>query len=767
MLAASVALIFAWALLVPLLWRIGGRAGGVLSALLPAVLFVGYAVTLAGLPADADGAVVESISWVPSLGVDLSLRLDGLSAVYALLILGIGALVVLFAAPYELPARRAGAFDSLLFVFMGAMLGVVVADDVIVLFVFWEITSISSYLLIGFKSEKPAAQKGARQALLVTSGGSLGLLAGLLWLSEIAGTRRLSELALVSDALLESPAYVPVLLLIVFGALTKSAIAPFHFWLSDAMTAPTPVSAYLHSATLVKAGVYLLARLRPALGASDTWFLLLAIAGAATISIGCVRLIAQRDAKRVLAESTVIGLGALTMLLGIPQTYAIRAFAVFLVVHALYKAALFMIVGAVEQVTGTRDLDALNGLGRRMRVTATIAVLAGVAMMGMPPMFGFIGKELVYHATLEATRLPLIWTLAAIAGNAFSVCAALLVVHGIFFGAPSAAAARAHEPRPAMLVGPMLLSLLGLFFGVFHGWAERAIVVPKVEAIKGAPVRLELALWGGLTWPLALSVITLAAGILVYRFRAGLRAGGRALVPAPPSAKRAFEALLVGLGRLATWQTRKLQNGRLRQYVLISIACAVVALVLPLGVRFPHGGLTGLGAIGAGAWFAAAISVLAVGVALAPGSRLRAALAVAVAGMGVGVLFALLGAPDVALAQFAAEALLLLILMLASARLAAAQVQRRSVIRDASIAIAAGAAVSWALVRASALPYRGELATYYIEHAYDQAHGRNVVNTILTDFRALDTLGEIAVLVAALLASWALVAKRRGKPCRR
>ncbi|MFB3140368.1 MAG: proton-conducting transporter membrane subunit, partial [Candidatus Acidiferrales bacterium] len=394
LLAVAVLSGFVMALAAPWLHRIARSTSGWVLALFPLALTV-YFAGQAGRVA-AGEVLAVSIDWVPSLGIALSFYLDGLSLLFALLISGIGALVVVYAGGYLAGHAHLGRFYAFLLMFLASMLGLVLANNVITLFVFWELTSVSSYLLIGFEHEREAARQAALQALLVTGLGGLALLAGLLLLGQAGGSMELSELLTRGEAIQAHPFYAPILLLILAGAFTKSAQFPFHFWLPSAMEAPTPVSAYLHSATMVKAGIYLLARFNPVLGGTELWFYIVTAAGAATMLVGAYLAFQQSDLKRILAYSTMSALGMMVLLLGLGTELAVKAAIVSILVHALYKGALFLVAGAVEHETGTRDVDRLGGLRRAMPITAAAAALAALSMAGLPPLFGFIGKEMVY-----------------------------------------------------------------------------------------------------------------------------------------------------------------------------------------------------------------------------------------------------------------------------------------------------------------------------------------------------------------------------------
>jgi multicomponent Na+:H+ antiporter subunit A len=462
--------LFLLALIAPALHRrLCGATGWVLA--LPVLAVTTWFATL--LPGIACGGVVmESRPWVPALGIDLAFRVDGWSLLFLLLIGGIGALILIYAAGYFQGHRQAGRFYAFILLFMGSMLGLVTADNLILLFIFWELTSFSSYLLIGFDHEKPESRATALQALLITGGGGLALLVGFLLIGQVSGSYSYSALLEQPDMLRDHALYLPILLLVLAGAFTKSAQVPFHFWLPGAMTAPTPVSAYLHSATMVTAGIYLLGRFSPLLGGTDAWHYLVTSVGAVTMLIGALMALVQTDLKRLLAYSTVSALGTLTLLLGIGTVLAVKAVAVFLIVHSLYKGALFMIAGAVDHETGTRDVRALGGLFKVMPITALAAGAAALSMSGFPPLLGFIGKELLYEANLAAPQAAVLITGAGVAANIIIVAVALMVGFLPFLGRPLLPLKALHEPPLALWLGPLVLATLGLVAGLFPGLVD-------------------------------------------------------------------------------------------------------------------------------------------------------------------------------------------------------------------------------------------------------------------------------------------------------
>lgn len=418
-----------------------------------------------------------------------------------------------------------GRFFLYLLSFMGAMLGLVISDNLILLFVFWELTSITSYLLIGFNHEQKESRWKALQALLVTGLGAMAMLAGFVLIAVVTGSYSISEINGMGELLSASPFYTAIVILVLGGAFTKSAQVPFHFWLPNAMAGPTPVSAFLHSATMVKAGVFLMARLNPSLSGGPLWEYTLAVFGSLTLLVAMFLGLFQKDVKSILAYTTLGVLGVLTMLLGIGSEYAIKAMVVFLVGHALYKATLFMVVGSIDHETGTRDVTLLRGLRKLMPITAVAGGLAALSMSGLPPFFGFIGKELIYKAGVKLSGFEMVFLVAALVGNLVMMGLALKAGIGPFFGKANhdALPKKPHEAPLAMWIGPIVLAVLGLVFGIIPFWVTEHMVAPAVAAIKGTEiVHLDLALWNLVkpNLPLLLSGITVLGGFFVFLYRA-------------------------------------------------------------------------------------------------------------------------------------------------------------------------------------------------------------------------------------------------------
>jgi multicomponent Na+:H+ antiporter subunit A len=737
-----------------------GRWSGPVLALPPAALAAGFAAAAGRMP--PGGFPRSGQAWAPSLGASLALRLDGLALLMAILICGIGALVVLYAGGYLSNHPRLGRFQGWTLAFMASMLGLVLADNLIALFVFWELTSVTSYMLIGFDHERDRARAAALQALLVTGLGGLALLAGFVLLGSAGGSFEISDLLARGDAVRAGPLYAPILALVLLGAFSKSAQFPFHFWLPNAMEAPTPASAYLHAATMVKAGVYLLARLAPVLGGTPEWRWLLTGAGAVTFLAGAWLALRQTALKRILAYSTVNALGVLVFLLGLGTERAVVAAMVYLLAHAFYKGALFLAAGAVQHETGDQDVTRLGGLAKAMPITAAAAALAALSMAGAPPFLGFIGKELLYEATLPGSpRLAAALTSAAVLSGALLVAVAGIVWLRPFLGAPTAGR-RVHEAPPELWVGPGLLAGLGLLGGLLPGLFAGPLAGSAAGAVLGTPVEAHPALWHGFNRTLALSALTLLAGaaICAARVRGGAAHPSPRLAALGPQAW--YEAGLAGLNRMAGLQTRLLQSGYLRFYLMVIIVATVGLTGTALFRTLAPAGLLDL----SGARFyesgLAAVILMAAAATVASRSRLGAVAAMGVVGYGVALIFVFFGAPDLAMTQFIIETLTVILLVLVFYHLPgyATLSGRATRLRDGLVALSAGALMTCLVLAAVDAPVTRRISRYFLENSVPAAHGRNVVNVILVDFRALDTLGEITVLGVAAVGVFALLRTR-------
>ncbi|MCA9988025.1 MAG: putative monovalent cation/H+ antiporter subunit A [Anaerolineales bacterium] len=734
-----------------------------LLALLPLSLTLFFASYLPRIQA---GELISwRWDWVPALNVSASFQLDGLSLLLALLVAGMGTLVVIYAGGYLYGDPDLGRFNLILLVFMLAMLGVVLADNIIILFIFWELTSISSYLLIGFRHREASARAAASQALLVTGGGGLAMLAGLVLLALAGGSWELSGLLGQAEQIAASSLYLPAVILLFAGAFTKSAQFPFHFWLPNAMAAPTPVSAYLHSATMVKAGVYLLARLTPILGQTEIWTLTLTIVGATTALVGGWLAWQQLDLKKIMAYSTISALGTLVFLLGIGTKLAFEAMALFLLVHSLYKGALFMAAGAIDHEAGTRDISKLGGLARLMPWTLAAVFLAALSQAGIPPLLGFISKELVYETTLETGNAALL-TAVALLVNVFLVFASAIILVRPFFGRTQPEGEHIHEAPASMWLGPLLLGLLALLLALFPALVDKPIIGPAATVMYGSPVEAYLYLFpSSLTEPFLLSLVTLAAGLGLFGLYSwgqrpvALISAWQARMGALTGAEIWYERLLNGLLWGADRLTRFFQNGHLRYY-LMTIFLFAVALIS--GTLYFLDGWQWPANLLRPEPFELLIVLIMIGATAAAvrvKSRLHAVAALGFVGFSMALLFIFYGAPDLAMTQFAIETLTVVLFVLVLYRLPpfsqlTTRLERR---RDAIIALTVGALMTTLVIAATAITPALPLSDYFTAESWPAGKGLNIVNVILVDFRGLDTLIEIAVLAVAALGVYGLL----------
>ena len=736
---------------VALAWPRAGRHAPLLCALAPAAVLA-WVAWQAGPVLDGR-PVVEQTAWVPQLGLELTFRLDAFGLLMTLLVAGVGALALLYSRWYFAPDRPdLGRFCGWLTAFAGAMLGLVLADNLFLLYVCWELTSVTSYLLIGFEDERVEARRAALQALLVTSLGGLAMLAGLVLLGQAAGTWSLHELLARPP---RGAAAEAGLALVLVGAFAKSAQVPLHGWLPAAMAAPTPVSAYLHAAAMVKAGVYLVARLAPAFASVGFWRPAVVGVGLASMLVGGWRALRQHDLKLLLAHGTVSQLGFLMVLFGLGLPEATAAGVALLLAHALYKATLFLVVGVVDHQAGTRDLRRLTGLGRRLPVLAAAAVAAAASMAGLPPLLGYLAKEEAYDALWgTGGTLALVALAGVVAGSVLTVAYSARFLHGGFAGPPGAASG---VPRPAAgFVAPAAtLAAAGVVLGVAPALASE-LLVPAAGALDPAAPAEGLALWHGLTPALGLSALTVAAGAGLFVGRAGV-ATAQARLALARGVEEAYRAGMLALLRGAARVTGVVQSGSLPVY-LGTILLTVLALP---GVALA-GGVLGwpAGARLAGLEFADSPVQPAVGLLLAAAAvgaavarrRLAAVVLLGAVGYGAAVLFVVQGAPDLALTQFLVETLSLVAFVLALRHLPDRFTHRHWRLGRASrVVISAGVGL---FVAAFALLARGArsgaaVSGAYLEQAEPEAGAANVVNAILVDFRGFDTFGEVTVLTTA------------------
>ncbi|MBL9016264.1 MAG: monovalent cation/H+ antiporter subunit A [Myxococcales bacterium] len=760
------------------------RARTVLASVAGLVSAAAAAWVISLYPQVRDGGVLrETISWVPSLGLELTFRIDGFAWMFAVLVTVIGALVSLYARYYMSPEDPVARFYAFFLAFMGAMLGVVISGNLIQLVVFWELTSFVSFLLIGYFTHRLDAQRGARMALIVTGAGGLALLGGVVILGHIAGSYELDAVLAAGAQVRAHPLYPLALVLILLGALTKSAQFPFHFWLPHAMAAPTPVSAYLHSATMVKAGVFLLARLWPVLSGTELWFWLVGGAGIATLLLGAYLAMFQNDLKRVLAYSTVSHLGLITLLFGLNSPLAAVAGVFHIMNHATFKASLFMAAGVVDHETGTRDIRRLSGLIRSMPNTGVLALAASAAMAGVPLLNGFLSKEMFFaeavflrsHPYVEV-GLPLLATLASI----FAVVYSLRFSYDIFFGPPSTDLPRAPEEPPRWMRVPIALLVLAcVIVGVAPALSIGAPLATAARPVVGGALPdYSLAVWHGFNLPLVMSIVAISLGTIGYLWlRARQARGGlqRAPILARLDGKRLFERALVRVTRGSRRLLRLVQPEGLQTQLFVILTVAVVlALFAGREVPLEWGDRARISASPAFVLLWVIGAICAVGAAvMAKFHRLVAITLMGGAGLVTCVTFAWFSAPDLALTQIVVEVvtttLFLLGLRWLPMRIEGIPVQRTLAdrvrrARHLLVAVGAGgglAALSYALLTR---PAPHSISPFFLRHALPDGGGHNVVNVMLVDFRAFDTIGEITVLGTVALTVFALLRRFRPPP---
>lgn len=736
------------------------------------------AAPLAGLallatltPAVLDGEVLRSSGqWLPQIGLDFTLRLDGLAWMFAGMVLGIGALVVLYAHYYLSPQDNAHRFFCYLLLFMGAMLGMVLSGNLLLLMIFWELTSISSFLLIGFWSHRQDAREGARMALVITGGGGLALLGGVLLIGRIVGSFDLDVVLAAGQQIRDSALYPYVLFLVLAGIFTKSAQFPFHFWLPQAMAAPTPVSAYLHSATMVKAGVFLLARLHPALAGTDLFFYAVSGIGALTLLIGAWNAIFQHDLKGLLAYSTISHLGLITMLFGLSTPMAVVAGVFHILNHATFKASLFMAAGIIDHETGTRDMRKLGGLRKLMPFTSALAIIASLAMAGIPLLNGFLSKEMLFAEALDAggpEPMRLAMSIAALLAGVLGVAYSLRFVHDTFFGkGPHDLDRVPHEPPRWMKVPVEILVVICVAVGIAPALTIAPVLHAGAASILGARMpEYSLSIWHGFNLPLAMSAAGVLGGIALYF---GLRRliNLYAVRNTTPG-RDAFHHQLDLLSALAQRLTGAIANGSLQRMLLGLVVVAVIVgaapwLAAPAWPNWPSPQPMPL--LGWALW--AVMMACAMATLRMYKQRLLAVLLVGGVGLMVAMTFVFLSAPDLALTQLLVEMVTLVLMLLGMNYLPAQSVTERSKLRkyrDAGIALVAGLGLAALAYTAMTLP-PNTMAGEMLARALPEAYGSNVVNVILVDFRGFDTFGEITVFGIAALVVHAMLRRSRMAP---
>lgn len=735
------------------------------TALLPAIALI---LLFKQAPAVFSGEVLAvSFEWIPLAGLDVAFRLDGLAWLFALLILGIGQLIILYARYYLSEQDNMPLFYSYLLLFMTAMLGIVLSGNLVQLWFFWELTSISSFLLIGFWSHKSEARKGARMALTVTGAGGLALLAGLLLVGQVVGSYDLSTVLASGDLIREHAAYPVILVLVLLGAFTKSAQFPFHFWLPHAMSAPTPVSAYLHSATMVKAGIFLMARMYPVLSGTELWFLIVSMTGLATLLIGAYVALFKHDLKGLLAYSTISHLGLITLLLGMNTQLSTVAAIFHIINHAAFKASLFMAAGIIDHETGTRDMRQINGLWKYMPHTATLAMVAAASMAGVPLLNGFLSKEMFFAETLQQVTLgSLSWMVPVFAtlGTVFSVAYSARFIHDVFFnGEPVDLPKTPHEPPRFMRIPVEVLIALCLLIGIFPTFVVGPLLaVASTAALGGDLPNYSLAIWHGFNIPLLMSFLAMVGGLIIYYNRKHLF---RFQAQFPEAdAKLIFEWMMQQLVKGCTSIMQKLENGSLQRYIYLLIFLAMILMAGPMiDLNATEGHKSQLPIDNLSLIAAIILAVATLATVLFNRKRLVSIISLSVVGLIVSLAFARFSAPDLALTQLSVEVVTMILMLLALFFLpqnTPKESHPRRLVRDLSLAGIIGGVIGTINYAMITRPL-DSISWFFLENSKSGGGGTNVVNVILVDFRGLDTLGEISVLGIAALGIFKLIVRMR------
>ena len=762
---------FIGALIPGVMIRAGRSACASFTAVPTAIALV---LLLALAPAVMRGEVITAeIAWLPQLGLSASFFLDGLGLLFAGMILGVGLLITLYARFYLSGDDPMGQFYTYLLLFQGAMLGIVLSDNVLLLLVFWELTSLSSFLLIGYWKHLPEGRQGARMALAVTGAGGLAMIGGMLILGNIAGSYNLTDILREGDAIRASEWYLPALILILLGAFTKSAQFPFHFWLPHAMAAPTPVSAYLHSATMVKAGVFLMARMWPVLAGTDAWFYIVATTGLVTMVLGALIALFKDDLKALLAFSTVSHLGLLTMLLGFGTPFAAIAAVFHIINHLTFKAALFMTAGIIDHETHTRDIKRLGGLRHLMPVTFVIGTIAALSMAGMIFFNGFLSKEMMLEEASHTTWAGSAWAVPVLAtlGSLLSAAYSFRFIGHVFLGpVRDDYPHKPHDPPFGLWAAPALLAGLVILIGLLPA----AVVGPLVAVAGGAVIGeaplpyYSLKIWHGFTPALYMSIIATVGGLFLLWLHRPL---DRAWVAAPrPEAKAIFDGIVAGVARLSRWIIETTHHGAISHYLAVFVAVSIGLGALAWtggGLAAPTRELLPVPTTVAVGWLLLVAG--AAGVVALHRQRFLALVIVSICGLMVASIFVYLSAPDLALTQISVETVTILLLLLALHFLPKETPVESSAgrrLRDGLIAIAAGAGVT-AVCFAFLTRDISTISDYHIANSYEGGGGTNVVNVILVDFRGFDTYGEIIVLGIAGLLIYAMVSALLAGPVSR
>ncbi|MCM3254137.1 MULTISPECIES: Na+/H+ antiporter subunit A [Priestia] len=786
---------FLLAFFVPLLYRKFQRIHtGWFVLPLPLVLFIYFTQYISGV--SKGETYLHSMKWIPSLGINFDAYVDGLGLLFSLLITGIGTLVILYSIYYLSKTKEAlYSFYVYLLLFMGSMLGVVLSDNLMSLYSFWELTSLSSFLLIGYWYKREKSQYGALKSMLITVFGGLSLLAGIVLLYIMTGTFSIREIISNVDVVTSSHLFIPALVLILLGAFTKSAQFPFHIWLPDAMEAPTPVSAYLHSATMVKAGIYLLARLSPVFAISATWFFVISITGLITLFWGSFSAVKQQDLKGILAFSTISQLGMIMSLIGVGSAaihydflddniylVALTAAVFHLINHATFKGSLFMVVGIVDHETGTRDIRKLGGLMSFMPVTFTIAIIGGFAMAGLPPFNGFLSKEMFFTGMVNVTKMDMysmqtwgfLLPIIAWVGSIFTFVYSMILVFKTFTGKyqPEKLEKKPHEAPVGMLISPVILASLVVIFGFAPNLLESTLIEPTMASIapsllaEGKEYQVHIKFWHGFTPELFMTLGVITFGILLFMT---LQKWSKIHTRFPSSLtlNNGYNYGIKGMEKGSTRIMKTLMTGFIRDYLLIIFTFIGIVLLVTLFSQNAFAiDLKDTASIGVYEAILAVVMVAATITTLLAKSRLTAIISLGVVGYTLSLFFVLFRAPDLALTQLVIETVSVSLFLLCFYYLP--EFRKRKVrvkfqLPNLLVALLVGTTVTLLGISANSTKLFESISHYFIENSYEKAGGENMVNVILVDFRGFDTLFEITVLCIAALAIYGMIRLRLTK----
>ena len=778
MLFAVVIAPFVLAILLMMFGRFFGKYVGYVAVVLPALIFYWFLNEIPAVVSKGIGTVYLE-PWLPSFGVNISFQVDGLSLLFSLLIAGVGFLVYWYSIGYLASTERLVNFYAILLIFTGSMLGVVLSQNLILTFMFWELTSFSSFLLIGYSDHRARSRYGAQKALYITVIGGFALFAAVVLVGRICGSYEMSQIIANKNLLFSSPLYTAIVLLILLGAFTKSAQIPFHIWLPDAMEAPTPISCYLHSATMVKVGIFLLLLMSEPLGGTAIWFVMVSTFGILSLIWGAYRALKQTDLKAILAFSTISQLGLVITLIGYGSRAAIIAALFHLLNHSVFKGSLFLVTGMVDHATGTRDIRLLGGLSKAMPITSALALCGGFAMAGLPPFNGFLSKEMFFESSIEAVRgnlgvlgdYALLFPAFAVVASIFTFLYCMIIVFKVFYGGhlTEKAPHHPHEPEKMMLIPCAIMASGTILAALFANYIAEALLIPAAFAVTGTHGELHISFWHGINLPLAMTIIVIGCGVYLFRrldrFLAFLHRAPEIL-----SGDKVYDWLIPrnGLVKGANHITNFYMTGRLQNYVqficISFVLITVYIMVFKGAFVIDYSDLAPIKAFEA-MWIA--VLLIATFITVVSKGRTVSLISVGIVGYSIAFLFVIFSAPDLALTQMVIESISIVLFFLAFRYLPRDYSEKDvSIIKKSVnilISLAVGAAVTVIALIGHSNKLFDTISGYYVENSKILGGGYNVVNVILVDFRGLDTMGEITVISIAAIGVFILISLTVGE----